>query len=51
MVFVMNDHEVWDEEAPALRLRDTQHEHKCAWSFDGERMDLTVNSPTRKARI
>jgi len=42
----MNDHEVWDEEASTLRLRDAQHEHECAWSFDGERMDLAVSSPT-----
>jgi hypothetical protein len=41
-VFVMNDDEVWDEEASALCLRDAQHEHECAWSFDGERMDLAV---------
>jgi hypothetical protein len=46
MVFVMNDHEVWDEEASTLRLRDAQHEHECAWSFDGKRMYLTVSSPT-----
>jgi len=45
-VFVMNDHEVWDEEASTLCLRDTRHEHECAWSFDGERMDLAVSSPT-----
>ncbi|HWN61655.1 MAG TPA: hypothetical protein VNO25_13440, partial [Streptosporangiaceae bacterium] len=45
-VFVMNDHEVWDEEASTLCLRDAQHEHECAWSFDGERMDLAVSSPT-----
>jgi len=46
MMFVMNDHEVWDEQASALRLRDAQDEHECAWSFDGERMNLTVCSPT-----
>jgi len=46
VVFVMNDHEVWDEQASTLRLRDAQHEHECAWSFDGERMGLAVNSPT-----
>jgi hypothetical protein len=45
-MFVMNDHEVWDEEASTLCLRDAQHEHECAWSFDGERMDLAVSSPT-----
>ena len=45
-VFVMNDHEVRDEEASRLCLRDAQHEHECAWSFDGERMDLAVSSPT-----
>jgi predicted secreted hydrolase len=45
MVFVMNDHQVWDEQASTLRLRDAKHEHECAWSFDGERMDLTVCSP------
>ena len=44
-VFVMNDHEVWDEEVSALCLRDSPHEHECAWSFDGERMDLAVSSP------
>jgi predicted secreted hydrolase len=44
-VFVMNDHEVWDEETSALRLRDAQDEHECAWSFDGERMDLAMRSP------
>ena len=27
-VFVMNDHEVWDEEVSALCLRDSQHEHR-----------------------
>ena len=43
-VFVMNDQEVWDEETSTLCLRDAQHE--CAWSFDGERMDLAVSSPT-----
>jgi predicted secreted hydrolase len=46
MMFVMNDQEVWDDQASALRLRDAQDEHECAWSFDGERMDLTVCSPT-----
>jgi hypothetical protein len=45
-VFVMNDHDVWDEEASTLYLRDAQHEHECAWSFDGERMDLAVSLPT-----
>ena len=45
-VFVMNDHEVWDEQTSTLCLRDAQHEHECAWSFDGERMDLAVSSPT-----
>jgi CrtC N-terminal lipocalin domain len=45
VVFVLNDREVWDEEASTLRLRDTQHQHECAWSFDGERMDLAVCSP------
>jgi predicted secreted hydrolase len=50
-MFVMNDHEVWDEKASTLRLRDAQHEHECAWSFDGERMDLTVNSPTLEANL
>ena len=45
-VFVMNDHEVWDEEASTLRLQDAQHEDECVWSFDGERMDLAVSSPT-----
>jgi hypothetical protein len=45
-VFIMNDHDVWDEQASALCLRDAQHEHECAWSFDGERMDLAVSSPT-----
>ena len=45
-VFVMNDHEVWDEEASTLCLRDAHHEHECAWSFDGERMNLAVSSPT-----
>jgi hypothetical protein len=45
-VFVMNDCEVWDEEASTLRLRDARHEHECAWSFDGERMGLAVSSPT-----
>jgi predicted secreted hydrolase len=45
-VFVMNDHEVWDEEASRLCLRDARHAHECAWSFDGERMDLAVSSPT-----
>ena len=45
-VFVMNDHEVWDEDASALCLRDTHHEHECAWSFDGERMGLAVCFPT-----
>jgi len=45
-VFVMNDGEVWDEQASTLCLRDAQHEHECAWSFDGERMDLAVSSPT-----
>ena len=45
-VFVMNDHEVWDEEASTLCLRDAYHAHECAWSFDGERMDLAVSSPT-----
>jgi hypothetical protein len=45
-VFVMNDDEVWDEEASALCLRDVQHEDECLWSFDGERMDLAVSSPT-----
>lgn len=45
-VFVMNDHDVWDEEASALCLRDAQHEHECAWSFDGERMGLAVCFPT-----
>ena len=44
-MFVMNDDEVWDEEASTLCLRDAQHEHECAWSFDGERMDLAVSSP------
>ena len=46
MMFVMNDHEVWDEQTSTLRLRDAQDEHEGAWSFDGERMDLTVCSPT-----
>ena len=45
-VFVVNDYEVWDKETSTLRLRDPQHEHECAWSFDGERMDLAVSSPT-----
>lgn len=45
-VFVMKDHEVWDEETSTLCLRDAQHERECAWSFDGERMDLAVSSPT-----
>ena len=45
-MFVMKDHEVWDEETSTLCLRDAQHEHECAWSFDGERMDLAVCSPT-----
>jgi hypothetical protein len=45
-MFVTNDHEVWDEETSTLCLRDAQHEHECAWSFDGERMDLAVSSPT-----
>jgi len=45
-VFVMNDHEVWDEKASTLCLRDAQHEHECAWSFDGERMNLAVSWPT-----
>jgi CrtC N-terminal lipocalin domain len=45
-VFVMNDREVWDEETSTLCLRDAQHEQECAWSFDGERMDLAVSSPT-----
>jgi hypothetical protein len=45
MVFVVNDREVWDEETSTLRLRDARHEHECAWSFDGERMDLAVCSP------
>jgi predicted secreted hydrolase len=45
-VFVMNDQEVWDEETSTLRLQDARHEHECAWSFDGERMDLAVSSPT-----
>ncbi len=44
-VFVTNDREVRDEEASTLCLRDAQHEHECAWSFDGERMDLAVSSP------
>jgi CrtC N-terminal lipocalin domain len=44
-MFVMNDHEVWDEETSTLCLRDAQHEHECAWSFDGERMDLAASSP------
>jgi hypothetical protein len=43
-VFVINEHEVWDEEASTLCLRDAQDEHECAWSFDGERMDLAVSS-------
>jgi hypothetical protein len=25
MVFVMKDHEVWDEQASTLRLQDAQH--------------------------
>jgi CrtC N-terminal lipocalin domain len=45
-VFVMNDHEVWDGETSTLCLRDAQHEYECVWSFDGERMDLAVSSPT-----
>lgn len=45
-MFVMNDREVWDEETSTLYLRDAQHAHECAWSFDGERMDLAVSSPT-----
>ena len=45
-VFVMNDHDVWDEDASTLYLQDAQYEHECAWSFDGERMDLAVSSPT-----
>ena len=45
-MFVMNDHEVWDEETSTLCLRDAQREHECAWSFDGERMDLAASSPT-----
>jgi hypothetical protein len=45
-VFVTDDHEVWDEETSTLCLRDAEHEHECAWSFDGERMDLAVTSPT-----
>jgi predicted secreted hydrolase len=45
IVFVVNDREVWDEQASTLRLRDAQHEHECAWSFDGERMELAVCSP------
>jgi len=45
-VFVMNDREVWDEETSTLCLRDAPHEQECAWSFDGERMDLAVSSPT-----
>ena len=45
-MFVMNDDEVWDEEASALCLRDAQHEDECVWSFDGGRMDLAVSSPT-----
>jgi hypothetical protein len=44
-VFVINEHEVWDEEASTLCLRDAQDEHECTWSFDGERMDLAVSSP------
>ena len=44
-VFVMDDPEVWDERASTLYLRDAHHEHECAWSFDGERMDLAVCSP------
>lgn len=44
IVFVMNDDEVWDEETSTLRLQDAERE--CAWSFDGEQMDLTVYSPT-----
>jgi len=45
-MFVMNDREVWDEKTSTLFLRDAQHEQECAWSFDGERMDLAVSSPT-----
>ena len=45
-VFVMNDRDVWDENASTLYLRDAQHEYECAWFFDGERMDLAVYSPT-----
>jgi hypothetical protein len=45
MVFVMDDHDVWDVKTSTLRLRDARHGHECAWSFDGERMDLAVSSP------
>jgi predicted secreted hydrolase len=45
-VFVMNEHDAWDEEASTLYLRDARHEHEYAWSFDGERMILAVCSPT-----
>ena len=44
-VFAMNDDEAWDEQASTLCLRDARHEHECAWSFNGERMDLAVRSP------
>jgi hypothetical protein len=44
-VFVMNDHEAWDGEARTLRLQDAQHEHECAWSFDGERLPYDAARP------
>ena len=50
-VFVMNDNEVWDEEASTLRLQDAQHGHECAWSFDGEQMDLAVCTPTLEVNL
>jgi predicted secreted hydrolase len=34
-----------NEEISALRLVDARHEHECAWSLDGERMNLAVSSP------
>jgi hypothetical protein len=46
IMFVMKDEEAWDGETSTLRLHDAQHEHECAWSYDGEQMHLAVSSPT-----
>lgn len=45
VMFIMQDNEVWHDATSTLRLHDAQHEHECAWSFDGEQLHLMTKSP------